>query len=118
MQDESPHEEPRHRLLVVWYWGLLGVITPVLVLGFVYSALANRLIFVGWGLAVAAVYTIVLRQGLALGWRRPLHAGVLGLLLGGGFAWLAGIEDRQHEILDLGFRAVFPSFYHPLATSP
>jgi hypothetical protein len=106
------------RLLMLWYCSLLGVITPVLVLGFVYSALANRLIFVGWGLAVAAVYTIVLRQGFALGWRRPLHAGVLGLLLAGGFAWLAGIERTHHEILDLGFRAVFPGFYHPLATRP
>jgi hypothetical protein len=113
----EPLREER-RLLILWYCSLLGVIAPVLVLGFIYSALANRLIFVGWGLAVAAVYTVVLRQGFALGWRRPLHAGVLGLLLAGGFAWLAGIERTHHEILDLGFRAVFPGFYHPLATRP
>jgi hypothetical protein len=106
------------RLLVLWYASLLGVITPVLVLGFVYSALANRLIFVGWALALTTLYIVVLRQGFALGWRRPLHAGLLGLLLGGGFAWLAAIERTHHEILDLGFRAVFPAFYHPLATRP
>ncbi len=30
----------------------------------------------------------------------------------------AGLESAHHEILDLGFRAVFPAVYHPLATRP
>jgi hypothetical protein len=115
---ETVEPPAERRLLVAWYGGLLGGILPILLLGFLYSALADRLVFVGWALALAAVYTIVLRQGLAWGWRAPVLAGLLGLLLAGGFGWLAGIESAHHEILDLGFRAVFPGFYHPLATRP
>jgi hypothetical protein len=106
------------RLLRVWYVALLSVVTPVLVLGFLYSALADRLVFVGWGLAVALAYTVALRQGLSWGWPRIRLAGLLALLLAVSFAWLATLEATHHEILDLGFRAVFPALYHPLATRP
>jgi hypothetical protein len=101
-----------------WYPALLGVITPVLVLGFLYSALADRLIFAGWALVVATGYTVALRQGLMMDWPRLQLAGFLALLLAGSAAWFAGIEDRQHEILDLGFRAVFPRLYFAAATRP
>jgi hypothetical protein len=101
-----------------WYSALLSVITPILVLGFLYSALADRLIFVGWALVVAAAYTASLRQGMAADWPRLRLAGFLALLLAAGFGWFAIIERKHHEILDLGFRAVFPNLYFPAATQP
>jgi hypothetical protein len=30
----------------------------------------------------------------------------------------AALESKHHEILDLGFRALFPAVYHPVATQP
>jgi hypothetical protein len=116
--DTSPpipdHREPppragllRHPLLP-WYAGLLAGILPVLVLGFLYSALADRLEFVGWALLLAALYTVALRQGLQAGWPAARLAGALMMLLaagGGVFAWLVG---TYHEVIGLGFNAMLP----------
>jgi hypothetical protein len=85
---------------------LLGV-------GFVASALANRLIFVAWGLAAASLYALGLRRGFETGdWGLPLLALGAGLLT---FGWLLG---RNREELDLAFRAFLPALYHPLLTEP
>jgi hypothetical protein len=91
-----------------WYGGLLAGLLPLLLLGFGYSALADRTVFVLWALVSATVWTLTLRQGIELGWdgRR---------LTGAGFA---GLEARHRETLDLGFRAVLPGLYHPAATAP
>jgi hypothetical protein len=105
-------------LLVAWYAGLLGGLLPILLLGFLYSALADRLEFVGWALGLAVVWVIVLRQGLGAGWPRPRLWGTLALLLAVGLGGFAAIERAHHEILDLGFRAVFPTAYHPVVTRP
>ena len=101
-----------------WYSGLLGLTTPVLVLGCLYSAIADRLVFCGWGLLVAAVTTVVLRQGLSWGWARHLLGAALAFLLAAAFAGFALLESAHHEILDLGLRAVFPRLYHPAASDP
>jgi hypothetical protein len=101
-----------------WYCGLLAGIGPVLVLGFAYSALADRLPFAGWALLVAALYAVALRQGLAAGWPTGRLAAALGLLLAAGMASFAWLEHADHEVLDLGFRAVLPTLYVPAATSP
>ena len=114
---------PRARLpshpLLPWYGWLLAGILPALLLGFFYSALANRLIFAGWGLLVAACHAAALRQGMQAGWPAPRLAGAMALLLAaaaGAFAW---IERLHHQILDLGYRAVLPpAVYTPAATSP
>jgi len=106
----------------LWRSTLLAVLAPALVLGFLASALANRLVFAGWGLAVAAVLVPVLRRSFELWLGRPgggarsaaAAAFVLAPALGA-FAWLAG---RHHEILDLGARAVLPGLYSPAATAP
>ena len=101
-----------------WYGGLLGGLLPILLLGFLYSAIADRTVFALWALVVGTVWVVVLRQGLAAGSRRArLLAALMGVLAAGlaAFAWL---ESRHHEILDLGFRAVFPALYSPAATSP
>lgn len=105
--------------LLPWYAGLLAGILPVLLLGFLYSALADRLEFAGWGLLFAAFYTAALRQGMQAGWPAPRLIGALALLLAVGAGTFAWIEDRHQEILDLGYRAVLPpEIYFSAATSP
>ena len=105
-------------LLLAWYGGLLAGLLPVLLLGFLYSALADRIAFAGWALAVAALWVLVLRHGLGAGWGRTRLAGTLLLLIALGMAAFAGLETKHGEILDLGFRAVLPGLYHPSATRP
>jgi hypothetical protein len=114
----APGSSPSHPLLP-WYAALLGGILPVLLLGFLYSALADRLDFAGWALLLAAFYTAALRQGMQAGWPAPRLAGALALLLAAGTGAFAWIERTHHEILDLGYRAVLPEeIYFPAATSP
>ena len=118
MTPGSPRSLPSHPLLP-WYAALLAGILPVLLLGFLYSALANRLDFAGWALLLAAFYTAALRQGMQAGWPAPRLAGALALLLAAGTVAFAWIERIHQEILDLGYRAVLPEeVYFPAATSP
>lgn len=105
-------------LLAAWYGGLLAGLLPVLLLGFLYSALADRIAFAGWALAVAALWVLVLRHGLGAGWGRARLAGTMLLLIALGLAVFARLEAKHGEILDLGFRAVLPGLYHPSATQP
>ncbi len=108
---------PAHPLLP-WYTGLLAGIVPELLLGFLYSALADRLVFVGWALALAAFHTTALRQGLQAGWPAARLVGVLALLMAAGAFAFARLEAAHQMVLDLGFRAVLPALYTPIATSP
>jgi hypothetical protein len=101
-----------------WYGGIFGGLLPILLLGFLYSAIADRTVFALWALVAGAFWVAALRQGLAAGWGRFRLLAVLALILAAGLAVFAGLEWEHHEILDLGFRAVFPTFYHPLATEP
>lgn len=101
-----------------WYFGLLGGLLPILLLGFLYSAIADRLLFVYWALGLGALWVILLRHGFAAGWPGARIAGVMSFLGALGLAGFALIEARHHEILDLGFRAVLPGIYHPVATRP
>jgi hypothetical protein len=105
-------------LALAWYGGVLGGLLPVLLLGFLYSALADRTVFVLWALVTGTCWVVVLRQALSAGWERLRLLGALALLLAAGLAAFAALESRHHEILDLGFRAVFPGIYHPFATRP
>jgi hypothetical protein len=104
--------------LRAWYGGLLGGLLPILLLGFLYSAIADRLLFVYWALALGTLWVLLLRHGFVVGWRGTRLAGALALLGALGLAGFAAIEARHHEILDLGFRAVLPGLYHPIATRP
>lgn len=101
-----------------WYASLLGGLLPILLLGFLYSALADRLMFVYWALVLGTLWVILLRHGFAAGWPGARLTGVMALLGALGLAGFAAIEARHHEILDLGFRAVAPGLYHPIATRP
>jgi|CXWL01.1.fsa_nt_gi hypothetical protein len=101
-----------------WYFTLVGVILPILLLGFLASALANRIVFAGWAVVSATVLTFVLRRGFE-SWRGPLAiAWPAALVLGACLGLFAHLVGRHGEILDLGYRAVFPSWYTPWLTSP
>jgi hypothetical protein len=102
----------------LWYGGLLGGLLPVLLLGFLYSALADRTAFALWALVSGTLWVVLLRQGLAADWPGDRLASALLLLLAACFAVFANLESAHEKILDLGFRAVFPAVYHPLATRP
>jgi len=114
----SEERDVEKSLLRAWYGGLLAGLLPILVVGFLYSAIADRLVFVVWALAAAVCWVVLLRQGLQQGWPGPRLAGALALLAAVALESFALLERRHHEILDLGFRAVFPGLYHPLATRP
>src|SRR5215207_410693 len=101
-----------------WYLPLLAGALPVLLLGFGYSALANRTVFVFWALALAAGWVLLLRHGLSAGWAAGRRWGTLLLLAAVGLGAFALLERRHHEILDLGFRAFLPSLYTEAATRP
>jgi hypothetical protein len=101
-----------------WYGGIFGGLLPILLLGFLYSAIADRTAFALWALVAGAFWVAALRQGLAAGWGRFRLLAALALVLAAGLAAFAGLEWEHHEILDLGFRAVFPALYRPLATAP
>jgi len=104
--------------VLAWYGGVLGGLLPILLLGFIYSALADRTVFALWALVVGVCWVMVLRQGIAAGWGRFRLPAALALLLAAGLGVFAFLESRHHEILDLGFRAVFPALYRPAATEP
>jgi hypothetical protein len=114
--------EPRRMrldpLVVQWYAPLAAGLVPVLLLGFAWSALADRLAFVVWALAAAAGWAILLRHGIEAGWARGRRLASLALWLALGLAGFAALESAHHEILDLGFRAVLPGLYHPGLTRP
>ncbi len=105
-------------LVFTWYGGLLGGLLPILLLGFLYSAVADRTAFALWALVAGTVWVVALHRGLSAGLRRPRLVALLAGVLAGGLAVFAWLESRHHEILDLGFRAVFPALYNPAATSP
>lgn len=104
--------------LFAWYGGLLSGLLPILLLGFLYSALADRIVFVGWALLFAALWVLLLRHGMGAGWPAPRLWGAMALLYAAAFGAFAALEKEHGEILDLGFRAVLPGIYHPNATAP
>ena len=101
-----------------WYAGLLGGLLPILLIGFFYSALADRLAFAGWALALGSAWVLLLRHGFSAGWSAARRTGAMALLAALGLGGFAALEAEHHEILDLGFRAVLPAVYHPIATRP
>lgn len=90
-----------------WVAWMLGGLVPVLVVGFVASALADRLIFLAWALAAAALYVVSLRRAFGAAaalTRRGIPLAVLGLSFGL-FAALAAAYGG--ELAD-GFAAMLP----------
>lgn len=97
-----------------WSWSLAAGWLPAMGVGFTFSALADRLVFVAWGLAAALGYSWALRWGYGAG--RPLAGGLLAAAAA--LAFLALLMARHQESLDLGYRAFLPGLYHPWITRP
>lgn len=91
-----------------WYLGLLCGLVPLLLGGFLASALANRLAFAGWGLLAAAAWAAALRWAFLTAAPRPLCHGVLAAVLAAALGLLALLLVRHGEELRLGLAAVLP----------
>lgn len=111
-------KEVRPSLLGLWYLPLLAGLLPVLVGGFVASAVANRVAFAVWAVAVGAAYTALLRIGIERGWEWHARAAAMTGLLAVAFAAFAGLVGRHREIFELGWRAVFGVEWAVVATRP
>jgi len=101
-----------------WYLSLASGVIPLLVLGFVSSALANRLAFVAWGIAAAALYAVVLRRSFERGTSAGQRLAAPCLVLGAAILCHAWLHHQFGEELGLAFRAFLPKLYHPTLTRP
>lgn len=90
------------------FWSILAGTLPLLVLGFAASAVGNRLVFVAWGVACAAVYAGVVRYGLRAGWRRRALAVAALAVLAAAAASFVLLVARHREALVLGLHALMP----------
>lgn len=102
-----------------WRGALVATLAPLLLVGFGASALANRLAFAGWGLAVAVAFPALLRRSFED--RRASGRRVAGAaLVATGIALVPFglLVARYREILDLGWRAVLPGLHAPAVTAP
>lgn len=96
-----------------WYAWLLGGLLPILVSGFLVSALADRLVFAAWALLAAAAYAAALYR--AWGAARPLlRRGVPLLTLGLAATLFLALAAAHREDLALGLAALRP----PAEASP
>ncbi len=93
---------------VTWNLGVAFGLLPLLLLGFLASAVADRLWFFGWGLAAGAVWTTVLRSGLLLAWSKPRLWGSLALAMAISLASLGLLAGRFEGDLTVGLQAVVP----------
>jgi len=101
-----------------WYPALAAGVFPPLLLGFVASALANRLAFVGWGAVAALGHALLLRAAWQRGWRAPARAALTLAWAALTLVSFASLVARHGEILDLGYRALLWPVYQPLLTAP
>ena len=87
-----------------WSRSFLPVAAPILVVGFLASAVADRWIFAAWAWLAALSY------GLALRWELPRQrvavARWVAIVSLAGFAWLA---VRHAPALELGVAAFLPA---------
>jgi hypothetical protein len=101
-------EPERPRAPRGWYGALLGGLVPLLVGGFVASAVADRLAFVGWALAAAAAYAAALYATWGARW--PLRTKLTAMLgvLAVSLAAFGHLAAKYREDLLLGIEALMP----------
>lgn len=87
-----------------WYRTYLVVAVPLLMVGFLASAAANRLAFVAWGLASGSIYGLALRWELPGRRRAPARLALIASL-----TTLGWLVLRHGEELALGVAAFLPA---------
>lgn len=88
-----------------WYAWMLGGLLPILVSGFLVSALADRLVFAAWALVAAAAYATALHR--SWGAARPvLRRGVPLLTLALAATVFLALAALHREDLTLGLAAL------------
>ena len=92
-----------------WNLGVAFGLLPLLLLGFLASAVADRLWFFGWGLAAGAVWTTVLRAGLLLVWPQGRLLGSLAFSMALALSTLGLLAGRFEGDLTVGLKAVVPN---------
>jgi hypothetical protein len=91
-----------------WYLALLGGLLPVLVGGFLASAVADRPVFAGWALAAAAAYSAALRGAWGSAWPPGVRVAVPLAVIGAALAAFGLLAARYGEDLALGLAALRP----------
>jgi hypothetical protein len=99
-------------------WRLFAGLAPLLSVGFVASALANRLVFVAWALGAGLCYTVALHRAASLGVPPSGRLVVALTVVAVALVLLGHLVSRHREALDLGFRALVPALYHSWLTHP
>lgn len=102
---------------LLWPLLLFSGILPLLLVGFMTSVLANRLVFLGWALAVAAAFVVVLGRGFAWVWHPARHLGGVALVYAGALGWFGYLVGRHQVAFDEGFRALLWDVYRPWVTN-
>ena len=101
-----------------WRWRLFAGLAPLLSVGFVASALANRLVFVAWALGAGVGYAVASHRAVDLGVPPLGRLAVALTVVAVALVLLGHLIARHREALDLGFRALLPALYHPWLTHP
>ena len=97
---------------------LFAGLAPILLVGFLVSAIANRTIFAGWGLLVGALYVGLIVIAFRRQWSGWLTAGRAFLVAAGGAALLARLVAREYQEVDLGLQSFAPDLYRAEYTDP
>lgn len=94
---------PAAPLATRWRRWLLAGLGPTLVVGFLTSAVADRLAFLSWALAAGAAYAFALYRSFTA---RPALALAV---LAAGWVVLGVLAFRHREALGLGIAALMPA---------
>lgn len=82
------------------------------------SALANQLVFVVWGVVVAAGHAALWAHGQRTGVAAAVSLARLLFWQAFGWSLFAVLLARHLEVLDLAFRAFLPAIYTALVVRP
>jgi hypothetical protein len=102
----------------LWPLGLFAGLFPLLMVGFLVSVVANRLVYLAWGLLAGLLYYLVLRRSFVQVWHGARTLGSIALVYAAAAASFGWLGERHFQAFDEGFRAFLWDRYHPLLTAP